>query len=354
MRSYSLSHLTNPQLLAEAERLAGVERRCAAELVLHIAEIEAGQLHLARGFPSMYVYCTEVLGLSDFEALARIEAARAGQRFPRIFDMLLDGSLSLTSAQLVARRLTPENCGALLADAAGKTKKEIQLLLARWFPQPAVPATIRKLPMPAGITPSSASVLQAPPYAPVAVVPEPPSSRARVAPRAPNRYKVTFTADEETTELLELAKQMLSHAVPSGDTAEGVNRAFKALVSDLARRKFAAAKRRRNSRGPKDPCDVPADVKQEVWIRDGGRCAFIGTTGRRCGSRWQVEFGHVDERCNRGKGTAKNIQLRCAAHNRHEAHFEDGRPKRAPVTDTLTRSGPSTVPRPSSTATALP
>src|SRR5688572_22096924 len=100
MKSHSLSHLTDPDLLAKAEQLAGIERRCAAELVLHIAEIEARQLHLAWAFPSMYVYCTEVLGLSDFEALARIEVARAGQRFPRMFDMLLDGSLSLTTAQL--------------------------------------------------------------------------------------------------------------------------------------------------------------------------------------------------------------------------------------------------------------
>jgi hypothetical protein len=30
---------------------------------------------------------------------------------------------------------------------------------------------------------------------------------------------------------------------------------------------------------------IAADVKRAVWIRDAGRCAFLGTSGHRCSER---------------------------------------------------------------------
>jgi 5-methylcytosine-specific restriction endonuclease McrA len=302
----------------------------------------------------------EALRLSEYEAFARIEAARAGRRFPRVFELLLDGSLCLTTVQLLARRLTPENHQALLAEAVGKSKRDVEHLLARWFPQPDVPDRMRKLPAPrlpaatqaadaALPTAPSATALASPAPSPI----PPPTAatwassasasvRAAITPLAPDRYKVTFTADTETTELLELAKDMLSHAVPNGETAEVVKRALKNLVDDLARKRFARTHRPRTSKGPRDRSDIPAKVKREVWVRDRGRCAFVGTNGRRCGSRWHLQFHHLHERSQGGKGTAENIQLRCAAHNRYESQFENGVPKRAPGEYWPgTRSGPS-------------
>jgi hypothetical protein len=343
MMPYLLEHLTNPELLAQAERLVASERRCAAELVVHVAEIERRRLHLARGFHCLHAYCTEALGLSDYEAFNRIEAARAGRQFPRVFEMLLDGSLSLTTVQLLARRLTAENHVSLLAEAAGKTKKEVLHLLARRFPQPDARESTRKLPAPPPAPQVPAPQVSASKLPAMATASPTVASvqRTIVAPLAPDRYKVVFTADTETTELLELAKDMLSHAVPSRETAEVVKRALKALVVDLARTKFGATTRPRASDGPKNAGDVAAAVKRAVWVRDRGSCAFVGTTGRRCGSRRHLEFHHLRERGEGGKGTIENIQLRCGPHNRYEAEFENGVPKRAPMAGAATRSGTS-------------
>jgi hypothetical protein len=279
-----------------------------------------------------------------------------------VFELLLDGSLCLTTVQLLARRLTLENHQALLAEAVGKSKRDVEHLLARWFPQPDVPDRMRKLPAPRLPAPTQAAdaALPAAPSAPASPSPAPtppptlpPTAatstshapapvRAIITPLAPDRYKVTFTADTETTELLELAKDMLSHAVPNGETAEVVKRALQVLVDDLARKRFALTHRPRTSKGPRDQSDIPAMVKREVWVRDRGRCAFVGTNGRRCGSRWHLQFHHLHERSQGGKGTAENIQLRCAAHNRYESQFENGVPKRGPAEYWPgTRSGPS-------------
>jgi hypothetical protein len=150
---------------------------------------------------------------------------------------------------------------------------------------------------------------------------------------------VTFTADAETCTMLELAKDMLRHALPSGDMAEVMRRAFKTLVDDLTRKKFAATEAPRKSRSTAVHSRyIPAPVKRAVWIRDGGRCAFVASTGRRCEERGFVEFHHVESYAKGGKPTPENIQLRCRAHNAYEADLEFG-PR------TATRSGPSTPPR---------
>jgi hypothetical protein len=68
---------------------------------------------------------------------------------------------------------------------------------------------------------------------------------------------------------------------------------------------------------------VPAAIRREVWKRDAGRCAFVGSGGRRCAERGFLEFHHVVPFADGGPTTTENLQLRCRAHNLYEAeeHF---------------------------------
>ncbi|HEX2340645.1 MAG TPA: HNH endonuclease [Vicinamibacterales bacterium] len=65
---------------------------------------------------------------------------------------------------------------------------------------------------------------------------------------------------------------------------------------------------------------MPAAVKREVWTRDSGRCAFIGARGR-CHETGFLELHHVVPYARGGPAVADNIELRCAAHNAHEAEL---------------------------------
>ena len=98
------------------------------------------------------------------------------------------------------------------------------------------------------------------------------------------------------------------------------DRALTALVAELERRRFAATERPRPAR-PAVPRSrhVPADVRRTVARRDGQRCAFVAGDGRRCEATTFLEFHHVTPYGVGGAATLANIQLRCAAHNRHEA-----------------------------------
>jgi hypothetical protein len=144
----------------------------------------------------------------------------------------------------------------------------------------------------------------------------PPST---TTPLAPDRYRLQVTIDRTLLEKIRLAKDMLGHAVPSGDDAAVLDRALTVLLQDLAKKRFAATDRPRPSPGTaEDSRHIPAEVKRAVWLRDLGRCAFVGA-GRRCEERRFLEFHHVKPYAVGGPPTADNIQLRCRRHNDYEA-----------------------------------
>jgi hypothetical protein len=130
------------------------------------------------------------------------------------------------------------------------------------------------------------------------------------------------TIGGETLEKLRLAKDLLRHAVPSGDEAVIFDRALTALLSDLAQKRFAASERPRPA-PPSRPGSrtIPAELKRRVWLRDLGRCAFVAATGRRCTERAFLEFHHVEPYALGGEATLANIQLRCRSHNAYEARL---------------------------------
>ncbi len=88
---------------------------------------------------------------------------------------------------------------------------------------------------------------------------------------------------------------------------------------------------------------IPAAVRREVWARDGGQCAFVGTNGR-CIERGFVEFHHVVPYAAGGQTTAENLELRCRSHNVYEAKLYFGPPlvrEARGSWSNSTRSGPS-------------
>jgi hypothetical protein len=249
-----------------------------------------------------------------------MKAAKVARRHPIVLELLAAGRINLTTVRLLAPHLTRDNCAELFTAACGRRKRQVQEMLARQFPRPDVPSSVRKLPAVA-----SAAVVMPPMPVPSMAVPSmpalplaevapriPPKSPPLVVPLAPDRYRVTVTVSGDTCEMLELAQDLLRHAIPSGDPAEIVARALKLLVEDLARRKFAVTagskQPRRTARHPEEPT---AGVRRAVYLRDHGRCAFVGSNGRLCRARGLLEFHHVVPRAAGGLATADDISLRC-------------------------------------------
>jgi hypothetical protein len=323
----SVTNLSDHELLAAVQQLAGDGRRATAHLIASLAELDARRLYLGEGCSSLFTYCTQVLRLSEHAAYGRIEAARAARRFPVILDQLAGGDITVTAIGLLAPHLTLENHRELLDAARHRSKREVEHLVAILRPRPSVPSTVRRLPSPTQSIASSNALplLEMGPKRDLrslsAVTPDsqPPARPAVIRPLAPERYKIQFTASAETLDRLRRVQDLMRHGVPDGDVAVIFDRALTLLLGQLERSKLAAAQHPRPQRGrARGSRGIPATVRRQVWSRDEGQCAFIGARGR-CTECGLLEFHHVVPFAAGGQASADNIELRCRAHNQYEA-----------------------------------
>jgi len=146
MSSYSLTHVSDPDLVRGLTSAVAQDRSATVVVLAHLAEFDARRLYLPAAFPSTYLYCVHELHLSEDAAYKRIQAARAARQFPAIFEAVAEGRLHLRGVNLLAPYLTPENADALLQAAANKTTREIEQLLAERFPRSETLALVQAIP----------------------------------------------------------------------------------------------------------------------------------------------------------------------------------------------------------------
>jgi hypothetical protein len=353
------SALSDHDLLARLGVLAVSEREATAELVAHLAALDARpSLYAARGHGSLFGYCTHVLGLSEDATCNRIAAARACRRFPSILAGLASGALSLSAIRKLGPCLTQENHETILARASGRSCREIDALVAELAPQPDAPTSVRKLPTPVPAPP----LFMAPPEdipTPVlaAAAYTPPARRAVIETTSPQRYRVQFTIGKESHDTLRRLQALLRREIPNGDAGAIVERALRLLLEKVEKAKFAATSRPRTPRRIRpaadasplpneartpilDSRDIPAGVQRAAWRHDGGQCGFVSTAGHRCRERSFLEFHHLTPYARGGPTTADNIALRCRRHNQYEAERVFG-PRPSPAR----KSGPERMAR---------
>jgi hypothetical protein len=360
--THSLTSIPDDELLRRLAELLGQSRRVESDLVAHVGEVDSRRLYAREASPSMFAYCTEVLHLSEAEAYLRIAAARASREHPVLLEMLADGRLHLTGIAKLAPHLTRENRETLLQAAAGKSKRQIEELIAELFPRPDAPAVIRKLPS-AGPHPelgralaataglelrpeavasggvhvdraeSSSTRLGPDGVAPTGLEPGAALSSAarpaRIEPLAPGRYKVQFTASAELREKLERLQALRRGFVPDGDLAAIIEEAVTEKLERLEARRFARTKAPRKALADGQTRagsrHVPAAVRRAVHERDGGRCRYVDEQGRRCTAREGLEFHHRHPFGHGGDHSVGNIALICRLHNSYLAEVDYGR-----------------------------
>ena len=339
MNSYILTHLSDQTLLQDLATIVARDRATTARLLAHLAEVDSRKLYLPAGYPSMFAYCLEELHLCEQATFKRIRAARTAREYPAIFTAVAEGRLHLSGVVLLSPHLTSENAGELIAAANHRSKAEIEQMLAERFPRPDVPASIRALPLPStlaqagpqlspGTVDASTNLGAEPHPLPVSLpvsATERPTDRAKLTPLSPQRFALQLTISQEMRDDLRYALELLGFQIPSGDVTQVLHRGLKALIGQLEKQKFAAAKRPRTSDRPNNNRrHIPAHVKRAVWKRDGGQCSFVSETGHRCPARKPLEFDHAQPVARGGQGTVSNVRLRCRAHNQHAAECTFG------------------------------
>jgi hypothetical protein len=292
----------------------------------------------------MFAFCTKRFHMSEAVAARRIRAGRATCRFPCILGMVARGELHLSGIHQLAGHLTEENGEEVLRRARHRSMREVERLVAEISPKPDVPSSIRALPTRRVRAPSESpresraeetlkkdtpiERLSAQHSAPPAgrEVTRTRTQRSLATPLSPRRYKLQVTIGQEARDKLSELQDLLSHQIPDGDPASVVERALDALLTETKKKRAAITDKPRATRkkSSKRGRGIPAQVRREVFERDEGRCAFTDSEGRRCSSRWQVEFHHRVAYARGGTHDVENIELRCRAHNQYEAEVEYG------------------------------
>ena len=296
--------IPDDQLEARIKVLASGERRALAVLLLHIAEFDRRRLYERAGFRTLWDYCVRELAYSESAALKRIVAARLLQRFPALLALIDEGAIHLSALVVLSPHLTQENHIALLERAKGMSKRELQFLAAGFSPRPDAPDILRRLGPAGGPGPT-------------------------IEPLCADRALVRFTAGRAFLSLLERAREVLRHALPDGGLEGLLTEALERLLDardplrSIARRKRrAAAGRIRCSGNAEGPAKrrIPTPIRDEVFLRDEGRCTFVGSKGRRCEARGGLEVDHIIPWAMGGRSDdMANLRLLCREHNQSEA-----------------------------------
>jgi hypothetical protein len=246
--------LSDSELVERLPALVQAERHAMVDVIEHLVEMERRRLYLRHAVSSLYCYCIERLGYAEDAALKRHRVAKLAVRLPQVLEELRAGTMHLTGLFLLSQHLTEDNAAALLGEARGKSRRQIEELIARWFPRPDVPPSLEPV-----VTCSGAG--------------EP--AHARLEPLSPTRLRVEFTARAELYEKLEKARSLVSHALPSGDLGELFERALDALIEQETRKRFGAGKPRKVRKLKPGSRHVPVEIERAVWERDQAQCTFV-------------------------------------------------------------------------------
>ena len=170
------------------------------------------------------------------------------------------------------------------------------------------------------------------------------------------KYKLEFAVDPEFMKKFERTKILLSNRCPGGI---GFEELFMLLMDEYidrhspegrtARREKREARKSHQDRSAhhgheshddRDPIketgsggarpasngegeirsrNIPLRVRDEVFLRDDGKCTYIGSDGRKCQSRWNLQIDHIVPFARGGDNSPGNLRLLCGKHNRLEA-----------------------------------
>jgi hypothetical protein len=339
--------LSDTDLTRELGFLAERERRNLTGLLIHLGEYDRRRLPERTGQQSTFMYCVRVLHYDEGGAYRRVHAARVLRRYPAILPQITKGSLTLTSLLLLSPILNETNSAELFREADGKTKREIEMIVARRDPRPPMPDHARRFPAPPPWIPRPASSEPSPPAPPPAVDDAAPAGQyAEVLPRTPphewqaivplavDRVRIGFDAGIAVMSLIDRARQILRHKYPAGRLEDLVKEALELLLDRKDPQRRLTLK---PAQAVRDAAALPADaprflraraagryipawVKRAAWERDGGRCAWREADGTVCGSKDWLEYDHLRPFAKGGRSDSpRNVRLLCRAHNAEAA-----------------------------------
>lgn len=311
LRAASPKSLSNEALLRNTQTLVSEERKLTTEILWHLHEIQVRKLYAEKGFASLFEYAVQALGYSEAAAGRRIAAMRLLVEVPEIELALKEGAVSLSTLStiqcFIQRKDEPvsrQEKKDLVFALQGKSRRDCERELAILDPHAALPR-----------------------------------EKERVV--SATQTEIRFVADDAFMEKLIRIRELDAHVTRGASYLELFHRMADIAIKKLdpltpkgdaskltppaeSLRKPVPSESNPGKKRAVSPRFIPAALKREVWRRDKARCSFVSSGGRRCTSKFGLQFDHQTPVALGGKATYGNLRLLCQAHNRYEARIKLG------------------------------
>lgn len=301
----NLKNLSDDVLHEKMIALASDERQITVEILHHLREISTRRLFAVMGYSSLWGYCIEELHYSEAAAQRRISAMKLMAEFPEVEIKLRRGSLSLSTASQIqsACKTKPERKKDLIAQLEGKSKRQVEKILAAIDPKAALPERRRVL---------SATETE------LRFVISDELERKLERIKALTSRRVL---NPSYAELIEIMADIVLDRIdpeqnrPSPPPAEVKEVRGSDESSDVAKRREDSGRQpRRKTRY------ISIETKRALYRRAGSRCEYVSpVTHRRCEETKLLEVDHLEPFALGGSNKLENCQLVCATHNRLRA-----------------------------------
>ncbi len=303
----SLKGLSDSQLQLRIRELAKAEQRLTLQVLLHLKEISDRKLHAKLGYASLWEYAVKELGYCEASASSRIAAMRLMVSVPEARTQIENGKLTLSQAARIQQFIRKEN----QVSSQPITKSETKAII-----QASVGTSIRE----------TQRMLEA----------KAQERRPSLIAEKPNQPTISFQADEETMQMLERLRELRGNLGAlelfklslrtTLDKLDPLRKKQKVIGNSKPDPSLFAQKpeddclvfdRNLCPTSPKPSRFIPQWIRIEVAKRSKGQCEYHSPlNGKRCESRYRVQYDHIVPIARGGVGTLANIQHLCGLHNR--------------------------------------
>jgi hypothetical protein len=320
-----LADWSDDELLARLTQAVEAEARDLAAVLERLGELERRRLHEKGAFPGLFEFCITTLRYSEGAAARRIAAARLSLEAPEVLELVRERRVHLAGLYLIVPLVKKRPVRELLRMIEGKTKREVERLVASLGEERKAPVDVIRYIPPAAPIPQALDEPPATLFEPANAVPNDvvvaPTCAAATPPAAAPMARISFTATEAFLTKVEAAKALLSEGSAAASLERLFDRALDALFGEidplrpLGTAREASPYSRRPSRR----------VRYLVWKRDEARCAFLAPDGRRCEATTRLQFDHITPWAVGGRSDdPDNIRLLCRTHNLFVARLRFG------------------------------
>jgi mannose/fructose/N-acetylgalactosamine-specific phosphotransferase system component IIB len=335
-----LRKLSDERLEKNLTELVAKERSLLCVILLHVMEM-ARRRSYEKSHPTLFEYLTDLLKYSHGSAQRRRDAALLALEVPEMLQAVESGVLNLTQitvAQMGFRAIEKQ------------TKKKVPVGIK----QDVLLSIQNKSVAESEIIVSQKLGIK-------------PKHKRKVKHQADGSVRVELTFSQSQWQKLIRAKELLSHSVPSGREDELITYMSERVIAykdkTLPKQKRTPVKKAKaspseiptgkSSRPTSEPemptkeipvgkskpiatmnsnpvappparAAIPTAIQREVFARDKGCQYQYPSTGKCCGSHWQLQIDHIQPIWADGTNDLTNLRVLCAKHNRQLYNEQSG------------------------------